>query len=230
MAILTAHEFGHYLAARHHGVPATLPYFIPAPFLFGTMGAVIRMSPFIPNRRALFDIAAAGPLAGVVVAVPVSLIGVMLSQRIPVQEGGLGIELGDPLLFDLFERVLFGTGGEGMVLMLHDVGFAGWVGLFVTALNLIPIGQLDGGHVSYAVFGRRSFRVALIAFVTLVVVSAMTGAQYALLLLLLFFTGIRHAPTTNDSVPLGRARARVALLLLVIFLVCFVPVPFAFDG
>lgn len=225
MAILTAHEFGHYLAARRYGVPASLPYFIPAPFLFGTMGAVIRMSPLIPNRRALFDIAAAGPLAGVVLAIPISLAGVVLSERVPHDPDMPGIMLGDPLLFSLFERLVFGAGEEGMVLMLHDVGFAGWVGLFVTALNLIPIGQLDGGHVSYAVFGRHSVRVAWLAFASLLVFSLANDAQYALLLLLLFLTGVRHRPTLDDALPLGRSRVRAALVLLVVFLICFIPIP-----
>ncbi len=226
MAILTAHEFGHYVAARRYGVPATLPYFIPAPFLFGTMGALIRMSPFIPNRRALFDIGAAGPIAGVVLAIPASAIGVMLSERVPLDPEMPGVLLGDPLLFRLFERMFFGTGEEGMVLLLHDVGFAGWVGLFVTALNLIPIGQLDGGHVAYAVFGRHSSRVAWVAFAALVAFSIANSAQYALLLLLLFLTGVRHRPTLDDSVPIGPARVRAAVALLVVFLVCFIPVPF----
>ena len=230
MAILTAHEFGHYLAARYHGVPASLPYFIPAPFLFGTMGALIRMSPLIPNRRALFDIGAAGPLAGVVLAIPITLIGVILSERVPQDPDMPGILLGDPLLFKFFERLVFGTGDEGMVLMLHDVGFAGWVGLFVTALNLIPIGQLDGGHVAYAVFGRHSVRVAWVAFASLLAFSIANGAQYALLLVLLFLTGIRHRPTLQDSLPIGAARVRAAIVLLIVFVLCFIPIPIVIPG
>ena len=225
MAILTAHEFGHYFAARHHMVPATLPYFIPAPFLFGTMGAVIRMSPFIPNRRALFDIAAAGPLAGIALAVPISFVGMLKAERVPIQEDSLSIVFGDPLLFQAFERLLFGAPSEGTVLMINDVAFAGWVGLFVTALNLLPIGQLDGGHVSYAVFSRRSRTFAWAAFGILAAICAATDMQYLLLLVLLFFMGISHPPTLNDELPLGRSRTRVALLLLVVFVLCFTPVP-----
>ena len=224
MAILTAHEFGHYLAARYYRVPATLPYFLPAPFLFGTMGAVIRMSPFIPNRKALFDISAAGPLAGVVLAIPISWVGVALSSRLPV-EGTSNLVLGEPLLFKFFEWTWFGAPEEGLTLMLHDVGFAGWVGLFITALNLIPVGQLDGGHICYAVFEKRSFKVAVGAFLVLVAISIATRATYALLLVLLFVTGIRHVPTMDDSVPIGRGRQRIAALLLIIFALCFVPVP-----
>ena len=224
LAILTAHEFGHYLAARYYQVPATLPYFLPAPFLFGTMGAVIRMSPFIPNRKALFDISAAGPLAGVALAIPISWVGVTLSTRLPVEDS-LGLVLGEPLLFKFFEWTWFGAAEEGLTLVLHDVAFAGWVGLFITALNLIPVGQLDGGHIAYAVFAKRSFKVAIAAFLVLVGISIASRASYALLLVLLFVTGIRHLPTMDDTVPIGRTRQRIAALLLVIFLVCFVPVP-----
>ena len=225
MAILTAHEFGHYFAARYHMVPATLPYFIPAPLIFGTMGAVIRMSPFIPNRRALFDIAAAGPLAGIAVAIPISFVGMLKAERVPIQEESFGINLGDPLLFQAFERLLFGAPPEGTVLMINDVAFAGWVGLFVTALNLLPIGQLDGGHVAYAVFGRRSRVFAWAAFGVLAALCAVTNMQYLLLLVLLFFMGVSHPPTLNDSLPLGQSRRRVALLVLGIFVLCFTPVP-----
>ncbi len=224
LAILTAHEFGHYLAARHYRVPATLPYFLPAPVLFGTMGAVIRMSPFIPNRKALFDISAAGPLAGVALAIPISWVGVTLSSRLPIDESA-GLVLGEPLLFKFFEWAWFGSAEEGLTLVLHDVAFAGWVGLFITALNLIPVGQLDGGHICYAVFAKRSFKVAIASFLALLAISFATRAAYALLLVLLFVTGIRHVPTMDDSAPIGRGRQRIAALLLVVFVLCFVPVP-----
>lgn len=224
LAILTAHEFGHYLAARHYRVPATLPYFLPAPFLFGTMGAVIRMSPFIPNRKALFDISAAGPIAGVVLAIPISWVGVTLSSRQPIDDPS-GLVLGEPLLFQFFQWAWFGSAEEGLTLVLHDVAFAGWVGLFITALNLIPVGQLDGGHICYAVFAKRSFKVAIASFLALIAISIATQASYALLLVLLFITGIRHVPTMDDSAPIGRGRQRIAALLLVVFALCFVPVP-----
>ena len=225
ISILTAHEFGHYLAARYHGVPATLPYFIPSPLLFGTMGAVIRMSPVIPNRRALFDIAAAGPLGGVVLAIPISFGGMLLSERIPLDENSVGIMLGDPLLFQLFERLIHGPGAEDMVVLLHDVGFAGWVGLFVTALNLIPVGQLDGGHISYAVFGHRSLIVGRTSFVVLFAVCLWYDFAYIGFLILLLFLGLRHGPTMDDNLPLDRPRQRLALVLLAVFALCFTPVP-----
>ena len=229
MSILTAHEFGHYLAARYYRVPATLPFFIPAPFLFGTMGAIIRMSPFIPNRRALFDIAAAGPLAGIVLAVPISFAGILMSERAPLQADSPGMLLGNPLLFQFFERAIYGAPSEEMVLMLHDAGFAGWVGLFVTALNLLPIGQLDGGHVSYAVFGRHSLLVSRTAIAVLLAVCIWMDAAYIGFLILLVFLGIRHGQTLDDAVPLGRARTRLAMVLLAVFALCFTPVPITIE-
>lgn len=232
LVILTAHEFGHYFAARHYRVKATLPYFIPFPPLagvptLGTLGAVIRMSPYIPNRRALFDIAAAGPIAGLVVALPVSFMGIYLSERIPdpSQMENL-ITLGDPLLFQAMEWILFGARPENADLILHSMGFAGWVGLFVTALNLLPISQLDGGHINYAIFGRRSRLIAGGAFLTLAVTTFVMGFHYSVILVLLWFMGIGHPPTLNDGVDLGRTRRIVGALLLVVFILCFTPSPF----
>ncbi len=232
LVILTAHEFGHYFVARHYRVKATLPYFIPFPPLggvptLGTLGAVIRMSPYIPNRRALFDIAAAGPIAGLVVALPVSFIGIALSHRVanPGQMEHL-ITLGDPLLFKVMEWILFGAHVGNSDLVLHSMGFAGWVGLFVTALNLLPISQLDGGHINYAVFGHRSRMIAGGAFLTLAVMTFLQGFHYSVILVLLWFMGIGHPPTLNDGVDLGRTRRIVGAVLLLVFILCFTPSPF----
>lgn len=231
LVILTAHEFGHYFAARHYRVKATLPYFIPFPPLpgiptLGTLGAVIRMSPYIPNRRALFDIAAAGPIAGLVVALPVSFIGIALSKPADPSQTGNLITLGDPLLFQVMEWILFGARGENADLVLHSMGFAGWVGLFVTALNLLPISQLDGGHINYSIFGRRSRLIAGGAFLTLAVMTFIMGFHYSVILVLLWFMGIGHPPTLNDGVELGRTRRIVGALLLLVFILCFTPSPF----
>ena len=226
MSILTAHEFGHYFAAKYHRVPATLPYFIPFPSLLGTLGAVIRMSAAIPNRRALFDIAAAGPIAGLAVALPVSVVGVYVSQQVESRPSEGALLLGDPLIFRGLQWLVFGPTSEGTDLLLHPVAFAGWVGLFVTALNLLPISQLDGGHINYALFGRRSRLVALIAFVSLGLVTILYGFQYTVILLLLWFMGITHPPTLDDSLNLGRTRRRVGFWLWVVFVLCFSPAPF----
>ncbi len=230
MGILTAHEFGHYFAARFHRVEASLPYFIPAPSLFGTMGAVIRMSPYIPSRRALFDIASAGPLAGMALAAPLSFIGIMLSERTAQADSQAGsIILGDPVLFQIFERIAFGPGAPGEILLLHDVAFAGWVGLFVTALNLLPIGQLDGGHIGYAVFGQRSRLLAKLAFGGLLLITVTISVNYALFLVLLLVFGIRHPPTMNDALALDPRRKKIGWLLAATFVLCFTPAPLEFN-
>jgi membrane-associated protease RseP (regulator of RpoE activity) len=162
LAILVTHEFGHYIAARIHRVPASPPYFIPMPMLspFGTMGAIIRMSGRIRTRKALLDIGASGPLAGLVVAIPMYLWGAAHSRFVAI--GGEGISLGESLLLKFLDFVAAGKAPPGMELELSPIAFAGWAGLFVTMINLLPVGQLDGGHVAYALFGRKQDRFAAI--------------------------------------------------------------------
>jgi membrane-associated protease RseP (regulator of RpoE activity) len=228
LAILTAHEFGHYFAARHYRVPATLPYFIPFPFsLFGTLGAVIKMSPRIPHRRALFDIASAGPIAGLVLALPLTYIGITMStiiDRSAIPEGT--ISLGEPLLFKTLSWLALGTLGDNMELVLNPMAFAGWAGMFVTALNLLPIGQLDGGHIAHSLFGTRSRVVAFAMFGGLAGFSLMRQEfTWVPLLLLLFFFGVQHPPSMDDGRPLGSGRRITGALLAVIFVTCFSLVP-----
>ncbi len=161
LAILLAHEFGHYIAARVHKVDASLPYFLPLPLLspFGTMGAVIRMRSVIPTRRALLDIGASGPLAGLALAIPIYAWGVAHSPIVPLDGSG-SVELGDSLLLRLLDHLFAGPVPDGMDIMLSPVAFAGWGGMFVTMINLLPVGQLDGGHVAFALFGPRQNRLA----------------------------------------------------------------------
>jgi Zn-dependent protease len=162
LAILLAHEFGHYIAARLHKVDASLPYFIPLPILspFGTMGAVIRMRSVIPTRRALFDIGAAGPLAGLALAIPLYAWGAAHSQVVSLDTAGAGLQLGDSLLLRLLDRLFAPPTPTGTDLMLSPVAFAAWAGMFVTMINLLPVGQLDGGHVAFALFGPKQNRIA----------------------------------------------------------------------
>jgi membrane-associated protease RseP (regulator of RpoE activity) len=163
MAILLAHEFGHYIAARIHKVDASLPYFIPLPFLspFGTMGAVIRMRSVIPTRRALMDIGAAGPLAGLALAIPLYSWGIAHAQVVAASPGGGDVvEFGDSLLSRAMDHLFGPTVPDGMYVTTSPVLFAGWVGMFVTMINLLPVGQLDGGHVAFALFGPRQNKVA----------------------------------------------------------------------
>jgi len=161
LAILLAHEFGHYAAARIHKVEASLPFFIPMPFLspFGTMGAVIRMRSVIPTRRALLDIGASGPLAGLAVAIPLYAWGVSRSHPVPLDAVGDAMELGDSLLSRLLDRCFAPPVPDGAELMFSPVALAAWVGMFITMLNLLPVGQLDGGHVAFALFGPRQNRI-----------------------------------------------------------------------
>ena len=228
LSILTAHEFGHYFTARYHRVPASLPYFIPFPFsLFGTLGAVIKMSPRMAPRRALFDIAAAGPLAGIVVALPLTYLGLTLSPLIlksAVPAGSLS--LGEPLLFKGLSWLAHGNVRENMDVILHPVAFAGWAGMFVTALNLLPIGQLDGGHVSHALFGARSRLVAFAMFGGLLGFSVWQREfTWVPLMLFLLIFGIQHPPITDDGQPLGPVRQALGLLLGILFVTCFSLVP-----
>lgn len=232
IGILLAHEMGHYIMCRRYRVAATLPYFIPMPIsLFGTMGAVILMRGRIPDRRALFDVAVAGPIAGLVVAVPVLAIGLSLSQ-VTVVEPGMGFTLGEPLLLKWLSAIVVGTVPEGSDVMLHPVAFAGWAGLFVTALNLLPIGQLDGGHILYAMFGRVVVRYTLPMIALLALLAFATGyVGWAILAGLIALVTLRrpHPPTIHDGEPLDGRRFALGLVMLVVFVLCFTPRPFAFS-
>ncbi len=169
LSILLAHEMGHYFTSRHYGVPVSLPYFIPVPTIIGTMGAVIRMRAAIRDRRILFDIGIAGPLAGVVFAVAATLIGLRISTVIEAGSSAGGIELGDSLLFMALTRWTFGPLKESQTVLLHPVAFAGWLGFFLTSLNLLPMGQLDGGHVAYGIFGSKHRFISRAVFTSLII-------------------------------------------------------------
>lgn len=226
LSILMAHEMGHYLMCRRYGVDATLPYFIPLPFsLAGTLGAFIRMRAPIPDRRALMDIGVTGPLAGFVVCLPVLVLGVLEARIGPPDLSPGSLRMGEPLLFQWAMHVLRGPVPEGMDTFIGPLGLAAWFGLFVTALNLMPIGQLDGGHVSYAMLHRHHrivSRVGLAACLILLYFRP-TWLLWTILLLVL---GRRHPPTLNDRRPLGAARVAVGLLGAAVFVVSFTPNPF----
>ena len=151
MSILLSHELGHYLMSRLHRVDATLPYFIPAPTIVGTFGAIIRMNSNVPDRRALLDIGATGPIVGFVVSIPCVIIGLRLSEAVPGTSGGM--IFGSSLLLEVISRASFPSVPEGYVINIHPVALAGWLGLLVTMMNLLPVGMMDGGHIAYALFG-----------------------------------------------------------------------------
>ncbi|MBM3776843.1 MAG: site-2 protease family protein [Acidimicrobiia bacterium] len=229
LGILGCHEMGHYLACRYYSVDASLPYFLPAPLpLTGTLGAFIRIRQPIPTKRQLFDIGIAGPIAGFVVAVPLLVIGVAMSRVVMVPPDFQGMELGEPLLFRLVSWLTWGTPPEGYSINMHPMAFAAWFGLLATALNLFPIGQLDGGHISYAVFGRRSTlvtfgTVACLIGLTFVSTSWMVWTVLTIAMLVAF--GPRHPRTVDEDVPLDRGRRWLAAFALVMFGLCFTPAP-----
>ena len=233
LSILAAHEAGHYVACRRYGVDATLPFFIPAPplFLAGTFGAFIKIKSPIPTRRALFDIGVAGPLAGFAVALPVAALGLLTARpevAHAVEPGESLIYFGEPLLL----RLLAGAFGADFEIQINPFYFASWIGLLVTSLNLIPVGQLDGGHATYALFGRRAHawvgRAAFVATATLAVLgwfwhSSPSGFLYAVLLAVIL--RLRHPQVSDESEPLGAGRAIVAAVTLAVFVLSFLPFP-----
>ena len=228
LAILGCHELGHYLACRYYGVDASLPYFLPVPItLTGTLGAFIRIREPIPYKRWLFDIGIAGPIAGFLVAVPALFIGIALSKVVPVQPDA-GLFLGEPLLLKLASWVFWGSMPDTQTLVLHPVGFAAWFGLLATSLNLFPVGQLDGGHISYAVLGKRSTYVTISMIGVAIVLSYRSASWIVWTVMItgmLFAFGVRHPPVIDEDVPLDRRRKILAVVALVIFALCFTPAP-----
>lgn len=232
ITILFCHEMGHYVMCVRHGVRATLPFFIPFPILspFGTLGAVIRMDSRLPDRRALFDIGIAGPLAGLVIAIPAIFFGIKMSEvhTIAASSGEAWL-LGESLLFKGLSLLAKGPLPEGQDIFLHPLAYAGWAGLFVTALNLLPVGQLDGGHILYALLGERSAligRIALALFALMgIIVFPFFPGWFPFILILLWF-GYRHPPTTDAFTPLDSKRRMLAYFAFAIFILSFTPIPF----
>ncbi len=223
LSIRGVHEMGHYAAARRHGVAVTPPYFIPAPSFIGTFGAFIKIKSPVPHRNALLDIGAAGPIAGAVVAVPVLLVGLSLSSVRPAS-GLVGIPLGESLLFRAATYAVIGSVPQGVDVVLHPVAFAGWIGLLVTALNLLPSGQLDGGHIAYALFGARYAKVARAVPFLLLPMGLLWGG-WVIWAVMLFFLGTRHPAPVFEDIPLTRGRRIVGIVSGALFLLCFTPSP-----
>lgn len=233
LSILAAHEMGHYIACRWYGVDATLPYFIPVPIPpVGTFGAFIKIKSPIPSRRALFDIGIAGPLAGFVFVIPATLIAFYFAEAAPPPVmGGEYIYFQDPLLFKFFQWLV----GAPPNVMLNPVMWAAWIGVFMTSLNLLPVGQLDGGHVTYAVFGRSGNRalawICYVAVIGLALYSAAYGGTWnwvVYAVILTFMLRVGHPPVMDEDEPLGRARIVVAFIGLLVFVLSFMPFPISF--
>jgi membrane-associated protease RseP (regulator of RpoE activity) len=229
LAILGSHELGHYFACRYYSIDASLPYFLPAPVLLtGTLGAFIRIRQPIPTKAQLFDIGVAGPIAGFIVAVPALFLGVSLSRIVPLPPDFTGYSLGEPLLFRLASWMIWGTPPEGQSLNMHPMGFAAWFGLLATALNLFPIGQLDGGHIAYAALGRRSSVLTLVtvcAAIALTFFSLSWLVWTVLMVTMLLAFGWRHPRTIDEHVPLDPTRVKIAIFALVMLVLCFTPAP-----
>jgi membrane-associated protease RseP (regulator of RpoE activity) len=238
LAILGIHELGHYVTARRYRAAVSLPYFIPAPppFPFGTLGAIIRMRSPVRDRNALLDIAAAGPLAGLVIALPALVLGLAWSTVGPAPDG-LYIDVGDSVLTALIRAAIFGPLPEGAFVYTHPVADAGWVGLFVTALNLFPVGQLDGGRIAYAVFGRRHARIGRVVLAGTLALGVVTwlwnldttwtaGINWFVWAALVYFLiGVRHGAPLDDWTPLSPGRRRTGLLCLLLFVLLLPPHP-----
>ena len=227
--ILGAHEFGHYFAGVKNGVRTTLPLFIPAPpglFLLGTFGAMIAIKDPIPNRRVLMEIGVAGPIAGFIVAVPTLIIGLFFSE-IVAPTGERGFSFGSSVIMIVLSKAILGVTplSADFDIQLHPIALAGWVGLFVTAINLFPIGQLDGGHILYALLGKKSQIWAKFFFVFLLFLMYLWPNWGVWAILLLVFTRFKSAPLVDEDALLQSIHKRAGYTAIVIFFLTFVPVP-----
>jgi membrane-associated protease RseP (regulator of RpoE activity) len=228
LAILGTHEFGHYFAARRHKVAVTLPYFIPMPLSFvGTFGAFIQLRSPVRNRNQLFDVGVAGPLAGLVIAIPLLLYGLAISPVGPLPTQGNYFLEGNSLLYLGAKYLVHGQilPGNGLDVMLNPIAFAAWFGLLVTAFNLLPVGQLDGGHVIFTLIGDKIQIVGTLFVAALLVMGVMLWQGWFVWALLIFLLGVGHPPPLNDVTPLSRGRKLLALLTIFIFVLVFTPVP-----
>ncbi|MGB3341776.1 MAG: site-2 protease family protein [bacterium] len=226
MAILTCHELGHYFVSRKAGMITTLPYFIPVPFHFiGTFGAVIRMKSIVPDRRSLLKVGMAGPLAGFLVALPITIIGIVLSEFRPAPESVEFFKLGDSLLFWGLAKILHPNIPQGYDLFLHPIAFAGWLGFFVTSMNLIPIGQLDGGHISYSIFFKKRRYMYVPIFAGMIALGLLWPG-WIFWALLVFLFARKDAVIQDTITPLTSREKILAILPLFVLVLTFTPQPF----
>jgi membrane-associated protease RseP (regulator of RpoE activity) len=231
LVILLCHEMGHYFMARYHDLDVSLPYFLPAPpipFLIGTLGAFIRIRSPILNKPALLDVGAAGPLSGILVTLPLLVLGLQLSDIQVAQDAGelAGIVLGESILFKIMCWLTLGSLPDTHHIIMHPMAFAGWIGLLVTNINLIPVGQLDGGHVSYALFGERSLQIAKIFYLLLIIFGLVSWYGWLVWVVLLYFMGFVHPPPLQYWVPLDRKRRLIGYITIALFILTFMPAPF----
>lgn len=224
MLILLIHELGHFFACRAHRIEATLPFFIPAPTLIGTFGAFIKIKSPFSSKKSLFDVGMAGPLAGFLAAIPVICIGIAQSRIIETNSIPTAATLGEPLIFTLITRILKGPIAAHCDLLVHPIAFAGWFGLLATSFNLVPIGQLDGGHITYALFGKKSYYAGIASVVALVILGILFWQGWLLWALIATLIGLRHPPIFEEE-RLDPKRKATAYAILAIFIVSFTPAP-----
>ena len=219
LAIIGTHETAHYLTARKHGVKATLPYFIPAPTIIGTLGAVINIKSPIPTRNSLFDLGYSGPLAGILVAIPVLLIGLHFST--PALNQGASLIFFPPIIMTILSYLVAPTTTPDQVLLLHPVAFAGWVGILVTMLNLMPVAFLDGGHISRSLFSEKTHRkLSKVGIVITIVLG-----WFVMAILMIYLLRRVHPGALDNVAPISKGRKIIAVIMLVFFILCLSPIP-----
>lgn len=227
MSILLVHEMGHYLVGRRRFLDVTPPYFIPAIPPLGTFGAFIKIRSAITNLRVLVEVGASGPMAGAALAIPLLFLGLCLSEiRPPTQSNAPGFSFGSSLILELMCLIRFGDFSSNLTIILHPTAVAAWFGLFVTAMNLLPIGQLDGGHVTYALFGPRAAQmISVVAFCFLIPMGIFLWPGWLFFGVLVFFLGLRHPPPLDTYTPLDSAGKILGWAAVVLFILTFIPVP-----
>lgn len=225
LGILLGHEFGHYLTCRYYRIKATLPYFIPAPTLIGTLGAFIKIKSPITRKQQLFDIGIAGPLTGFILSLPALYYGLRLSKVIYALPEGESILFGEPLLLKILGSMIFKDVASGYDILIHPVAFAGWVGILVTSFNLFPVGQLDGGHVAYALLGPKSRKLAGVFLVVFIIMGIIFWIGWFIWALIIFVLGLKHPRIVDEETPLSPRRKLMGVVALIIFILSFIPDP-----
>jgi len=231
IGILLSHELGHFLTCQYYKIDATLPYFIPAPTLIGTLGAFIKIKSPITRKQQLFDIGVAGPLTGFILSVPTLIYGLSLSKAVPAVPREESIIFGEPLILKIVGSMIFKDVPPDFDVILHPIAFAGWVGIFVTALNLFPVGQLDGGHVAYALLGPKSRNLAKLFIGVFIFMGFFFWIGWFIWAFIILLLGLKHPRVVDESIPLSPRRKFLGFVVFIIFILSFIPDPIkGFDG
>jgi len=231
IGILLGHELGHFLTCQYYKINASLPYFIPAPTLIGTLGAFIKIKSPITRKQQLFDIGVAGPLVGFILSVPTLIYGLSLSRAVPAIPREESLIFGEPLILKIVGSMIFKNIPPDFDVILHPVAFAGWVGIFVTALNLFPIGQLDGGHISYALLGPKSRNLAKLFLGIFIFLGIFFWIGWFIWVFIILLLGLRHPRVVDEGTPLSPRRKLLGFVVFIIFILSFIPDPIkGYDG